>query len=142
MVGRADPGAGHEILEHTADLGIRAWGPSAEAAFEQAARGLIELLDVESSGEGSARPIRISSDDLAALLVDFLNELVFLAETEDLAVAGITVTRLADTELEAELSVAAREHRSEGVVVKAATYHQLSVDRGPDRTEVRVFLDV
>ncbi len=139
---RTEHDVGHELLEHTADLGIRAWGPSLEAAFEQTAVAVLDLLDVRASGEGSPREVRLSAPDLEALLVAFVNDLVFLVETEDVAVADVGVRKVSDTDLEAELWLVGRERRPEGVVVKAATYHALRVERAPDRTELRVFLDV
>jgi SHS2 domain-containing protein len=40
---------GHELLEHTADLGIRAWGPSVEAAVAEALMALVEVMGVRGS---------------------------------------------------------------------------------------------
>lgn len=138
----SETGAGYEILEHMADLGVRAWGPGLEAAFEQAAWALVDLLDVRATGEGRRRELTLSASDTGGLLVEFLNELVFLHETEEVAVSAVTVRRVSDTELSAELTLGTLGHRPEGVVVKAATYHRLRVDRGDGRAEVRVFLDV
>ena len=52
------PVEGYEILEHTADLGIRAWGPSIEQAFEQAAWGLIDVIGIRAEGQAGKRTIR------------------------------------------------------------------------------------
>ena len=137
------PVEGYEILEHTADLGIRAWGPSIEKSFEQAAWGLIDVIGIRAEGQAGKRTIRATGSDAPALLVDFLNELVFLYETEGLGVSAIKVTRLSDTELEAELSVLPLPGQPEGVGVKAATYHRLAVERRADGgAEVRVYVDV
>lgn len=137
------PVEGYEILEHTADLGIRAWGPSTGKAFEQAAWGLIDVIGIREEREGKRRTIRASGSDAPALLVDFLNELVFLYETEGLGVAAIEVTSLSDTELEAELSVLPFQGEPEGIGVKAATYHRLAVEHRADGgAEVRVYVDV
>jgi SHS2 domain-containing protein len=133
---------GHEILEHTADLGVRAWGPSLEVAFEEAARALAEILDVVGTGSGTVREIRLEAGDAAALLVDLLNELVFLVETEDVALAQIRVLRATDSALGAEVTLVSRDREPQGMVVKAATYHALAVQRAEGRAEVRVFLDV
>jgi SHS2 domain-containing protein len=111
-------------------------------AFEEAARALAEILDVAGAGSGEVRKIRLVADDAAALLVDFLNEIVFVVETEDAALSGIRVLHAADDAVEAQVTVVPRDHRPEGMVVKAATYHGLGVERGEDRAEVRVFLDV
>jgi len=135
--------SGYELLEHTADVGIRSWGPTPEAAFEQTAWALVDLLDIRAEGTGEARTIVASSGDAPGLLVDLLNELIFLHETEDVAVSGIRVVRLRDDALEAEVETVPLARPLEGTVVKAATYHEVRVDRSPDgRTEAQVFLDV
>jgi SHS2 domain-containing protein len=139
---RSETDAGYEIIEHTADLGVRAWGTTLEAAFEQAAWALVDLLDVRSTGKGTRRRLTLTGADAGSLLVDFLNELVFFCETEEVAVSDVTVRRVSDAELDAELSLGPLTGRPEGVVVKAATYHRLRVARDGGRTEVRVFLDV
>ena len=41
-----------EILEHTADIGLRAHGESMEALFENAAAGMLEILGA-AAGDGS-----------------------------------------------------------------------------------------
>lgn len=136
-----DPG--YELLEHPADVGIRAWGPTFEEAFEQAGWGLIDLLDVRGQGPGAPKEVRTSSDDRPGLLVDFLNELIFLHETEDVAVSGIRVLALTETTLEAEIETVPLHGAPQGTDVKAATYHGIRVERVPDgRVEAVVFLDV
>ncbi|MGH2658776.1 MAG: archease [Actinomycetota bacterium] len=135
--------SGYELLEHTADVGIRSWGPSPEAAFEQAAWALVDLLDIRGEGTGEARTIGASSGDAPGLLVDFLNELIFLHETEEMAVSGMRVVRLTDDALEAEVETVPLGRPPEGTVVKAATHHRVRVGRSPDgRSETQVFLDV
>ncbi|HEX6331363.1 MAG TPA: archease [Actinomycetota bacterium] len=133
---------GHELLEHTADLGIRAWGPSLEAAVEEALLGLVEVMGVDASGPGETRPVRGNGHDDASRLVALLNEVVFVVETEDVRVASAKVSR-DDGDLVAELEVAAATAPAQGISVKAATYHQLAVEEQPDGSaEVRVFVDV
>lgn len=135
--------AGFELLEHPADVGIRSWGPSFEAAFEQAAWGLVRLLDVHRQGSGRRTEVRVSSEDRPGLLVDFLDELIFLHDTEGTAVSSIRVLRVNETTLEAEIETVPLDRAPEGTDVKAATYHGLRVDRLPDgRVEAVVFLDV
>jgi len=134
--------AGYEILEHTADLGIRSWGASLEEAFEQAAWGLIDVVGVRAEGPGQIRRLQASTADEAALLVDFLNELLFLIDSEDVGVVRIDV-RAGGTELEAGVEVVSIPGQPEGVTVKAATYHQLEVRHASDGgVEARVYLDV
>ncbi|HEX9123993.1 MAG TPA: archease [Actinomycetota bacterium] len=135
--------AGHEFLEHTADLGIRAWGPAPERAFEEAALALVRVLDVPAErGEDTVR-VELDAEDRGGLLVALLNELVFLVETRGQGVAAVHVLEVAEQTLVAEVGLGTVAHRPEGTVVKAATYHRLSVEVEPGgATVVRVFLDV
>ncbi len=96
-----------------------------------------------SDAVATTRAVTASADDRSALLVEFLNELIFLIDAEGVGISGIQVRRLSDIDLEAEVRTVALDVPPEGVVVKAATYHQVGVERLPDgRTEVRVYLDV
>lgn len=134
---------GFELLEHTADVGIRSWGSSMEEAFEHAAWGLAAILGAVRPGPGEAREVRGGGSDPGGLLVDFLNELLFLHETEQVAFAAVRVRRVGESDLEAEVRVAPLPPDVEGTPVKAATYHQLRVDRDAgDGVTVQVFVDV
>lgn len=133
----------YEILEHTADIGIHARGRSLEEAFEAAARGLVDIMGVWARGPGEVRRVRAQAGDEGALLVDLLNELLFLHETEGAAFVSVRVLSATETEAEAEVEVVPLQEATDGTVVKAATYHQLRVERTPGgETDVRVFLDV
>jgi SHS2 domain-containing protein len=133
---------GYEILEHTADVGIRAWGDSLEEAFGHAARGLFELLGARADAPRERRSISLEGEDPEPLLVDFLNELLVIHEAEQVAFTDVTVRRTLDG-LKAEVGLAPVEGETESVGVKAATYHQLQVLEHPGgRVEARVFLDV
>lgn len=138
-----EPGSGFAFLEHTADVGIRAWGPSIRDAFEQAGVGLATLMGMTTAGPGHAEPIHVEGADQGGLLVALLNELVYLLETAvGEGMASLRVTRLDPTQLDASLELALTGAR-EGLLVKGATYHQLEVSERPGgAAEVRVYLDV
>lgn len=135
--------AGFELLEHTADLGIRAWGWSLPEAFEQAARALVHVMGIERPPPGERWMVKASADDEESLLVAFLNELIWLHEAKSVVFAGIEVIAVAPRGIVAEVETVPLEDAPAGIEVKAATYHQLAITRGPgSRVEVRVFLDV
>lgn len=96
-------GAGFELLEHQADVGVRAWGKTLEEAYEQAAWAVADILGVRGKGPGTRRTIRVTGTDEAGVLVDFLNELLLLHETEDPGFAAIRVLNVTRTELEAQI---------------------------------------
>ena len=139
-----EPDSGFVFLEHTADVGIRAWGPSIHHAFQQAGAGLATLMGMTAAGPGHVEQIHVEGTDAGGLLVALLNELVYLLETADgEGLASLRVTRLAPTSLDADAELVPTDASAEGLLVKAATYHRLDVSERPDGTaEVRVYLDV
>ena len=72
----------YEILEHKADLKIKAFGKTKEELFENGMIGMFESAKYESRGKEIKRKIKVSSPDLHSLLVDFLSEILYLTETK------------------------------------------------------------
>jgi len=143
--GRSDPG-GFELLEHTADVGIRAWAGSLEEAFERATEGLAEVLGAlrpGAPGPGDPVPVEVTADDLGGLLVDWLNEVVWLREVRQAALAGVEVERVGDGVARGTVALASGGPAPDGTFVKAVTYHRLRVEPDPGGGWlVEVYLDV
>jgi SHS2 domain-containing protein len=140
----AEPAAGFEMFDHTADVGLRAWGPDLPGAFAQAARGLFSLLvPIERVREARTRELAVQASDPEALLVSWLDELLFVFETERLVFARFDVTQPEQGAIAAKgYGEPFNPHRHRGgVVVKAATYHQIEVVEGPP-ARLRVILDI
>jgi SHS2 domain-containing protein len=138
-------GAGFAFVDHTADIGLRAWGPSLRDVFEQSGLALATLMGATSSASRSRlHPIRAQGPDLGGLLVAYLNELVFVCETAaDAGVVALRITRLEPRWLEGVVELGRAEPTAEGLAVKAATYHHLDVVEHEDGSaEAHVFLDV
>ena len=133
-----------EILEHTADVGLQARASTREEVYEALGEGLATLQEAWFPNQGTERPVRVEAPDPEALLVSWLDELLYLHETEDTVFAGLAVDRVDDTSLSARVRMAPRGDRElEGVGVKAATYHRVEVARQPDGGWTgRVYLDV
>jgi SHS2 domain-containing protein len=134
--------AGFELLEHTADIGIRARGPTLEEAFEQATLGLAEVLGVWRPGPGERVEIALEGDDPGGLLVDWLNEVLYLHEVREAALGGVQVQRVADRRVDGRVVLVAGAGAPEGISVKAATWHHLRVARERGGWLVEVYLDV
>jgi SHS2 domain-containing protein len=135
--------AGFELLEHTADVGIRAWGPSEPEAFGQAAFALAQLMGVRVPGPGVRRTVRLRAEDRPGLLVALLDEMLGIHEVEGVGFVRVDVVGLSERSLVAEIETAPAPAEPVGVGVKAATYHQLALERRPDNlVEARVFVDV
>jgi SHS2 domain-containing protein len=136
---------GYAIFAVTADKGIRAWGADPAAAFRQAARGLSSLL-VEPAGVcvRQSRALEVSGDDREGLLVAWLNEILFVYETEGFVCADCALSDWADTRLRGVLHGEILDPARHVLVgqVKAATYHQVQMRETEQGWEVRAVVDV
>lgn len=137
-----DDTAGFEILEHTADVGVRGWGETVEQAFEQATRGLLDVVGVWQPGPGERELIEVEAHDLGALLVDWLDEVLYLQDTRDVVVSGLEVSSVQGGRAKGWVELAPRPEEIEGTAVKAITYHQLEVVNEGRRWSAQVFLDI
>jgi SHS2 domain-containing protein len=132
-----------EILDHTADIGIRAEGATLEALFAEATRGLAAIIGIWQPGVGEPTSIDVSADDLGALLVDWLSEALYVHDTRLVAFAGIVVDAVRDGRAVGTLHVTPlTSSETEGTQVKAITYHNLSVEHVGDRWVAMVYFDI
>jgi SHS2 domain-containing protein len=131
-----------EILEHTADIGLRARGESMEALVENAAAGMLEILGAAARDGSMEDEITVEAEDRAALLVYFLDELIYLVDGRGARIAGTTVRFETPTRLRARVTWAPSDEPLDGTELKAATFHQLSLEERNGGYEATVFFDV
>jgi SHS2 domain-containing protein len=136
---------GFEILAHTADVGFEARAATPAALFREAARALIAIAFDEAAIAGrDVRPVDVTGDDYPSLLVNFLDELLYLFDAGGFAPRDCTVDAVGPTRILARLHGEPRvpdRHRWK-VIVKAVTYHGLDVSHDEAGWRARVFLDV
>lgn len=135
----------YEYLEHTADIGLRAYGKNAKEAFENAALGMFGLItDLDKVKEVISFEVSAEAGDREELLVEWLNELIYLFEAE-----GVLFKRFEIYDWDEEFYLKARVfgekvdlNRHEiALQVKACTYHMLKVG-GNDQWVAQVIFDV
>ena len=133
-----------EILEHTADIGLRLTARTPGEIFEAAAEGLAILQGAWFPGEGVEREVEVAAGDREALLVAWLDEVLYLQDAEDVVFGGFHVEEEGDRRLRARMLTAPRGDRGlEAAGVKAATYHRLRFAQDPNgRWSADVYLDV
>jgi SHS2 domain-containing protein len=139
-------GKDFEVIDHTADVGVVAYGADLSQAFANAGRALFSLIvEPESVRETLSRDIEVRAPDEESLLVEWLNELIYLFDTENILFRRFEVSELDSGRLRArgygEKVDSSRHQLKTGV--KAATYHMLSVSRDEDGGyRVRVIFDI
>ena len=120
----------YELIDHTADICIKAYGDNISEAFENAAIAMFDIITdnskVDSIGEYD---IELDAPDLEQLLVDFLSELLFLNTAKNIVFGSFNV-KIKDKNLSAK--VFGEEYNTSkhkiGVEIKAVTYHMLEVN--------------
>ncbi|GBD42593.1 Protein archease [bacterium HR40] len=126
--------AGYEHFPHGADVGVRGFGPTKAAAFEQAALALTAVITDPATVEPREPvAIRCSAPDDELLLVEWLNEVIYAMATLDMLFSRFRVT-IQDGELVATAwgePVDRARHRP-AVEIKGATYTALAVRREPN----------
>jgi SHS2 domain-containing protein len=130
-----------EVLDHTADVGLVVTADSLEHVIEDAIAGFGELVCPEGEVDGRAeRDLTVSADDLDDLVVDVLDELNFLHQTEHFVPAGASVEIDANGGYQATVTVRGEDFdpnkHGHLMEVKATTYHGLEVDEDEPRIEV------
>lgn len=134
------PSAGFREIAHTADWELEVWAPDLPKLFEQAARGMYSLMGVRLQHAGrQSRTLELSATDGEGLLVNFLDELLYIQSADGLGF-DIFQIDIMDWTLRARLEGAPLE--SLGKEIKAVTYHRLKIQSGERQLMVRVVFDV
>jgi len=135
--------AHHRFEDHTGEVRLELGAPSLEELFVEAGRALAELMIGDlapTAPPGPEQRIQVRAADLAALLVEWLNELIFLSETSKQVFTRFRIERIGPGELEAVVAgVAPQALKTQ---VKAATFHGLSVENRLGAWRASIVLDV
>jgi protein archease len=134
-----------DFIEHTADVGIVAYGASLEEALGNAAYAMFTLVvDLDGVKEKVCREIEFQAEDQESLIVSWLNELLYLLDTEGIVFKRFEVTKLNESSLKANAygePLDLERHNIRGGV-KAATYHMLQVAKDDKGYSLRVIFDI
>jgi SHS2 domain-containing protein len=126
-------------VDHTAEVELAIDGPDERGVFEDALLALAELLGFASARGGEQRTVVVEAPDRPALLATWLEELVFLAESQGFVATGLQSLQVHDRRLEAIVNGLLDEPPP---LVKAVTYHGLTFEPRDDGYFASVVLDV
>jgi SHS2 domain-containing protein len=134
-----------ERIDHTSELELRLSAPSLAELLAEALRAVADEVDDDAGQAGATAPrervpVAIDASGPDTLLVDLLNEAIFLMETRGFLPAGLEAGELEGGRLRGEL--VGRTAEDVRPLVKAATYHGLAVSRDADGWRGAVVLDV
>lgn len=130
----------YEEIDHTADWAFRVTAPTLPELFTNAAYAIFALegaLDVQST---TTREVRVEGIDRQALLVKWLNELLFLQETKRETYQNFVLTHFTETELQATIHGAPSQPTTK--FIKAVTFHNLDIVQTEMGWETTIVVDV
>jgi SHS2 domain-containing protein len=139
------PGFSYAEDGPTADLTVDTWGETLEDVFRQAAIALFNAMTpIEGIGQNETREFKVEGDDLGALLFNFLDELLYLHEVDLIVFSGF------DLEIDRESFILKAtchgelfdlSKHTQGIAVKAVTFHQMNFEETDEGWALRVVLD-
>jgi SHS2 domain-containing protein len=135
------------IIEHTADIGIKAYGDSMEEAFAAAGEAMFQLMTENAAiQKKTEKHLACESMDREGLLVQFLSNLIVVHEVEGLVFGEFTVRFTGPNSLAAQGWGEAYEpgRHGRGFHIKGVSYNQMEISGQPGKTEsfVRVVFDI
>ncbi|MBM4452584.1 MAG: archease [Chloroflexi bacterium] len=136
---------GFIVLDHTADIGITAYGADIKDLFVNSATGLFSLMtDLDNINETTQKDIELTAEDEEILLVEWLNELIYIFEVEHIVFKRFEIERLTKNEIKATCygQKIKPSHETLEREIKAATYHMLRITKGDKGYEVTVIFDI
>ncbi len=139
------PDPSYQLIDHTADFGIRVFGHSLEDLFRNAALALMDQLLVSAKPcERQTRQLCVEGRDRPDVMVNWLREILYLWVDDDLLVRSVQVESVGETHLSARVQteVFSPQQHVIKTEIKAVTYHQIQVtDRG-HQWEARIIFDI
>jgi SHS2 domain-containing protein len=122
-----------EIIDHTADIGIVAYGKTKREVFINAAKGMFEIIAGENRDfkENFYAKIKLEAKSLEDLLIAWLNELLYISEVKLVILNKFIIKELSDGQIKAEVGGTKINHLSVRIKreVKAVTYHRLEIKK-------------
>ncbi len=133
-----------ELINHTADIGIIAYGTDIKEAFINAARGLFSLItELDNIEEVTYRDIELTSTDEETILVEWLNELIYFFDADNIIFKRFEINQINQTQLKTRCFGEEVDNSKHTIKrgVKAATYHMLKIEQN-DRVKIQVLFDI
>ena len=132
-----------ELIEHTADIGLRAYGKNLGEAFGNAAYGLFSIItDLRKVRKAESRVVVLQEKSPEDLLYSWLNHLIYLFDAQQILLKQFEIKKFDGQKMKAicygEIADLSRHEIKIGV--KAATFYMLKVD--VDKNEVEVIFDI
>lgn len=135
----------YEVFDHTADIGIHAYGETLVELFIHAAQGMESLMVApEQLHITTSRVITVEGHDTVSLLIAWLNQLILLFDTDYLLFREFKIGTLTEAHLAAQAfgeTYNPRQHELSSAI-KAVTWHEAAVNATVHGYKARIIFDI
>ena len=124
-----------EYLDHTADIGIRAYGQDLKDLFENAAEAMLAVTaELDTIDEMMLIEVSVTASTLPDLMLNWLGELNFQHEVEEIFFCRTEIREISPNRLRAVVFGEDRNENRHVVLaeIKSVTFHQLQVEQASD----------
>ena len=135
----------YQVIEHTADIGIRVKAKNLRQLFANAGLSVFDIIaEKKPFPKASQEKINIQQrgNNIEELLINWLNELLFLSATREVIFTGFSIKKIDAGLVEAVGTAVAGKNYRINTEIKAATYHKLKVTKTKFGWQAEVILDV
>jgi len=140
----------YEIIDHTADVGLKANGATLKELFENAAKGMFEIIGgaglVKAERLKLKREIRIKKEveALEELLVDWLSELLYIFNRDKVLFSAFEISELNNDGLSGKASGIKTDSTDTRLQteIKAVTFHNLKIEENKNGFSSTIIFDV
>src|SRR3989344_2316319 len=132
------------FLDHTADIKFRAFGKSLEEAFVNSAKATFKFTTDEKIRLKIKKTVKTKGKDFESLLYNFLEELLFLFDSENFILSKIKNIKIDKKKfsLTAEILGDKTDNYQMHLHIKAVTYNDMFIKKEGERWIVQVVLDI
>jgi SHS2 domain-containing protein len=141
----AFPSPPYEVFEHTADVGLLAYGRTLPELFIHAAQGMSSLLvPPEQVQLVTTREIEVAGQETLGLLIAWLSELIFLFDTEHLLLSEFSIETVSETRVTGRATGEVYDplRHELGSAIKAVTWHEAAIQSIPAGLQARIIFDI
>jgi SHS2 domain-containing protein len=136
----------YEIIDHTADIGIRVKGSSLEELFLHAAEAMFDILaqPKRSLFPAISYPVAVEAESVDELLVKWLQELHLAFDMRRLVLTHFWIDEIDTARVMGGgkgMKFDDTRHRA-GTQIKAVTYHRLKVEEVEGEWVAEVIFDI
>jgi SHS2 domain-containing protein len=135
----------YELIEHTADIGIKVKGKDLSELFKNSALAMFDII-AEKKEPNLKKQIKIrieqKANDVEELFVNWLNELLSLSAIKELIFSDFQIKKIDNNTLKAQVAGEDIKNYRVNTEIKAATYYELKIEEVESGWQAQLIFDV